>query len=115
MRVRKSAMGSVWDIGARLPARLGQARDVALVGDLAHADAAQAELAQVGARAPAPLAAVVVARGVLLRSLGAHDVGSLGHLALFLLLGLAGRGGGLRGGSLPFLAFLALLHADLPL
>src|SRR5215211_696804 len=44
----------------RLPARLRQAGDHALVGDLAQADAAQPELAQIRARAAAPLAAVVV-------------------------------------------------------
>src|SRR5215212_1200581 len=63
MRVRKSATGSVIDMG--LPARLGEAGDHALVRDLAHADAAQAELAQIRARAAAPLTAVVVACLVL--------------------------------------------------
>src|SRR5215210_6406271 len=58
MRVRKSAMGSVIDIG--LPARLREAGNHALVGDLAQADAAEPELAQVRARAAAALAAVVV-------------------------------------------------------
>src|SRR5919112_4781765 len=58
MRVRKSAMGSVIDMW--LPARLREAGDHSLVRDLAHADAAEAELAQVGARPSAPLAAVVV-------------------------------------------------------
>src|SRR5215208_1710716 len=57
-RVRKSAMGSVIDMW--LPARLRHAGDHALVLDLAHADPAQAELAQVRARAAAALAAVVV-------------------------------------------------------
>src|SRR5947208_16104949 len=59
IRVRKSAIGSVIDM--RLPARLRQARDVALVGHLAQADAAQPELADVRARPAAPPAAVVVA------------------------------------------------------
>src|ERR1700755_462698 len=64
MRVSRSAMGSlVTDM--RLPARLRQAGDVALVGVLAQADAAEAELAQVRARPPAALAAVVVACLVL--------------------------------------------------
>src|SRR5262245_29117763 len=58
MRVRKSATGSVIDMG--LPARLREAGDHALMRDLAHADAAQPELAQIRARAAAPLAAVVV-------------------------------------------------------
>src|SRR6266513_5996634 len=82
IRVRKSAMGSVWDMA--LPARLRQHGDVALVGDLAHADPAEAELAQVCARAAAPLAPVVVAGRVLLGSLGANDVRCLGHLLLVL-------------------------------
>src|SRR5437763_7927816 len=59
MRVRRSAIGSVIDMS--LPARLRQARDVALVRELPQADPAQAELAEVRARAPAALAAVVVA------------------------------------------------------
>src|SRR3954466_893330 len=63
MRVRKSATGSVIDMA--LPARLRHAGDHALVLDLADADPAQAELAQVRARATAPLAAVVVPRLVL--------------------------------------------------
>src|SRR3954464_12036669 len=58
MRVRKSAIGSVC---IRLPARLGQPGDVALVGHLAQADAAEPELAQVRAWTAATLAAVVVA------------------------------------------------------
>src|ERR687893_569497 len=58
MRVRKSATGSVIDMG--LPARLRHAGDHALVLDLADADPAQAELPQIRARAPAALAAVVV-------------------------------------------------------
>src|SRR5215210_4120291 len=51
IRVRKSATGSVMDM--RLPARLGHARDVAHVGQLAQADAAEPELAVDGAGAPA--------------------------------------------------------------
>src|SRR6476660_9475989 len=58
MRVRKSAIGSVIDIALDLPARLLDARDQALVSDLAQADAAEPELAEVRARATAPLAAV---------------------------------------------------------
>src|SRR5215212_4034651 len=53
-------------VGLRhLPARLRESRDHALVGDLAQADAAEPELAQIRARAAAPLAAVVVACLVL--------------------------------------------------
>src|SRR4051794_10639705 len=63
MRVRKSAIGSVIDMA--LPARLRHAGDHALVLDLADADAAEAELAEIGTRATAPLAAVVVACLVL--------------------------------------------------
>ena len=51
-----------------LPARLRQAGDVALVGQLAQADPAEAELAEVRARAAAALAAVVVAGLVLRRA-----------------------------------------------
>src|SRR5436305_12163294 len=68
MRVRKSAMGSVIDIVLDLPARLLDARDQTLVGDGSQADAAEAELAEVRARATAALAAVVVARRVLRRA-----------------------------------------------
>src|SRR5919202_6462858 len=60
MRVRKSAIGSVIDMRAvPSPARLGQPRHVAVVGHLPQADAAEPELAEVRARAAAPLAAVV--------------------------------------------------------
>src|SRR5882724_3378756 len=78
MRVRKSATGSVIDI-ARLPARLGQSGNVALVRHLAQADPAQAELAEVGTGAAAPLAAVVAPRLVLRRAPLAHNLGSLCH------------------------------------
>src|SRR4051795_5833623 len=68
MRVRKSAIGSVIDIALDLPARLLDAGDQALVGDLAQTDAAQPELAVVRARATTPLAAVVLARLVFRRT-----------------------------------------------
>src|SRR5437868_456104 len=61
IRVRKSATGSVTAIACSLPARLGEPGNVTLVGHLAQADPAQAELAEVRARPPAALAAVVVA------------------------------------------------------
>src|SRR3954447_3529271 len=80
MRVRKSAIGSVIDIGLDLPTRLLDARDQALVRDLAQADPAQPELAEVRARATAALAAVVVARRVLRRARLLYTLGSLGHL-----------------------------------
>src|SRR5512136_605215 len=60
MRVRKSAMGSVIVIAHPLPARLGHAREVALQGQLAETQAAQLELADVGARTTAQFAAVAV-------------------------------------------------------
>src|SRR4051812_4434535 len=78
MRVRKSAIGSVIDM--RLPARLRQARHVALVGHLPQADPAQAELAEVRARAAAALAAVVVAGLVLGGAPLAHHLRGLRHL-----------------------------------
>src|SRR6478752_4720247 len=84
MRVRKSAIGSVIDIALDLPARLLDARDQALVSDLAQADAAEPELAEVRARATAPLAAVVVARRVLVRTRLLDTLGSLGHLLVLL-------------------------------
>src|ERR687897_866982 len=80
MRVRKSAIGSVSDMV--LPAGFGEARDHALVGDLPHADAAEPELAQVRARATAPLAAVVVPRLVLGPALLAEPLLRLWHLIL---------------------------------
>src|SRR3954465_7050039 len=64
MRVRKSAIGSVIDM--LLPARLRKSGDVTLLGHPAAGDPAEAELAEVGARAAAPLAAIVVA-GLVLR------------------------------------------------
>src|SRR5918993_3117466 len=81
IRVRKSAMGSVmlmiW--AAPLPARLGHAGDVALVGHLAQADPAQAELAVDGA-GPAALAAARVRPGLELgRTCRPDDLGGLGH------------------------------------
>src|SRR3978361_1243382 len=72
MRVRKSAMGSVIDIG--LPARLRESGDVTVVGHLAQADPAEAELAEVRAGAAAPLAAIVVTRLVLRSAALAHHL-----------------------------------------
>src|SRR6266540_1698488 len=57
MRASMSATGSV-SIGS--PAGLGHARDDALVGEVAQADPAEAELAEDRARAPAAVAARVV-------------------------------------------------------
>src|SRR3954454_24720451 len=62
-RVRKSAMGSVIDM--RSPRALRHPGDVAVVGELAQADPADAELAIHGAR-PAALAAPGVLAGLVL-------------------------------------------------
>src|SRR5215216_6422629 len=80
MRVRKSAIGSVIDM--RSPARLRHAGDEALVGELAQADPAEAELAVDGARAPAAAAAAVGPRRELGGALRAHHLGCLGHVGL---------------------------------
>src|SRR3954465_8142057 len=77
MRVRKSATGSVIDIG--LPARLRHAGDVALVGHLAQADPAQPELAVHRGGAAAP-AATGVGPGLVLRGARLpHPLGGLRH------------------------------------
>src|SRR6476619_7584023 len=82
IRVRKSAIGSVIDIG--LPARLRHAGDVAVVGELAQADPAQAELAIDGARPAAAAAARIGPRLVLRRARHARDLGCLGHRSFSL-------------------------------
>src|SRR3954447_7023771 len=74
MRVRKSAMGSVV-CGIGLPGGLGHARDQAVVGHLAQADPAQAELAVHGTRAATALAARVLAGLELGRARLAHPLG----------------------------------------
>jgi len=78
-RVRKSATGSVMDMPRLLPARLGHAGHEALVGELAQADPADAELAEHRTRAAAAAAARVVARLVLLRAAGPHPLRCLCH------------------------------------
>src|SRR5215213_8408718 len=80
IRVRKSAMGSVMLMRGPLPARLGHAGDVALVRELAQADAADAELLVDRARTAALAAARVRARLELRRPRGADDLGCLGHV-----------------------------------
>src|SRR5438105_15409162 len=68
-RVRKSAIGSVIDMRlarSRSPARLGHPRDVAVVGQLAQADTADAELA-VDRACPTAPAATAVAAGLVFR------------------------------------------------
>src|SRR3954471_14553113 len=82
IRVRKSAMGSVIDM--RSPARLRHAGDEALVGQLAQADPAQAELAVHGARAAAAPAARVRPRRVLRRAGLTDDLALLCHVSLSL-------------------------------
>src|SRR5664279_895290 len=74
-RVRKSATGSVIAMGS--PARLRHAGHVAVVGELAQADPAQAELAVHRARAAAA-AAARIALGLVLRCPRLAD--SLGKL-----------------------------------
>src|SRR5215208_1189047 len=80
IRVRKSAIGSVIDM--RSPARLRHAGDVAVVGHLAQADPAQAELAVDGAGPATTAAARVGPRLVLRRAVHARDLGGLGHGSL---------------------------------
>src|SRR5215210_568536 len=83
IRVRKSAMGSVIDIvPPALPARLRHAGDVAVVGEVAQADPAQAELAVDGAGPAALAAARIRPRLVLRRARHARDLGGLGHGSL---------------------------------
>src|SRR3954452_15444884 len=72
MRVRKSATGSVIDMGS--PARLRHAGDVAVVRELAQADAAQPELAVHRPRPAAAAAARMGPRLVLRRARHAHDL-----------------------------------------
>src|SRR5215216_1515667 len=91
MRVRKSAMGSVMLMPIPLPARLGHAGDVALVGHLPQADAAQAELLVDGTRPAALATARVRPCLVFRRPRGADDLGGLGHGEFSL--GSSGRDG----------------------
>src|SRR5919199_3588505 len=81
IRVRKSAMGSVMLMGD-LPARLRHAGDVALVRQLAQAQAAEPELPVHRARAPAATTTRVRARLVLGRPLRGDDLGCLCHVSL---------------------------------
>src|SRR4029453_7317023 len=77
-----SAIGSVMLMSAHrpLPTRLGDARQLAGVGELAHADPAQAELAQHGPRTPAALAAGIAPHLELRGALGLGDQRLLCHL-----------------------------------
>src|SRR3954469_21997502 len=78
IRVRKSAMGSVIDM--LLPAALRHAGDIAVVRELAQADAAHTELAEHRTRAAAAAAAGVLARLELRTACLAHALGRLGHV-----------------------------------
>src|ERR1700742_1479725 len=84
-------MGSVC---IALPARLGHAGDVALVGSLAQADPAQAELAVVGARAAATAAEGGFPALILGCAALADLLGSLSHALLTLLGGAVATLGG---------------------
>src|SRR5947209_5320472 len=81
MRVSMSAIGSV-SIPAPSPARLGHARDRALMGEVAQADAAEPELLEDRARAAAAVAARVVAHPELLRAPLLVHQSLLGHQSL---------------------------------
>src|SRR3954452_14548184 len=87
MRVSMSATGSV-SISVLLPAALRHAGDDALVGELAQADPAEAELLEHRARTPALVAARVVADLVLRGPRLLDDQRFLRHL---LVLSLAGE------------------------
>src|SRR6266540_4635003 len=76
-RVRKSAMGSVMDM--RLPGALGHPGDVAVVRQLAQADAAHLELLVHRPCAATAAAAGVLPGLVLGTARLAHALGRLGH------------------------------------
>src|SRR5581483_9845342 len=80
IRVSMSATGSVSICSS--PARLRHARDDALVGEVAQADPAEAELLVHGARPTAAVAAAVLARRELLRARGLDHERLLGHALL---------------------------------
>src|SRR5690349_6671134 len=113
IRVRKSATGSVMDMLSDLPARLRHAGDVAVVRELAQADAADPELAEHGTRAAAAAAAGVLARLELRTACLAHALGRLGHALGLLFSVVVGLGGG-RGlaGDFGALALAAERHAE---
>src|SRR6476620_5777419 len=111
IRVRKSAMGSVIDIRWYLPAALRHAGDVAVVRELAQADAAHAELAEHRARAAAAAAARVLACLVLRTACLAHALGRLGHALGLLFCSVVVGGRGLAG-NFGALALAAERHAE---
>src|SRR5262249_31831911 len=79
MRVSISAIGS---LRMALPARLHDARHLALERQFAKAEPAHLELPEIPARAAAQLAAVIGARRELRLTLGLHDERSLRHTLL---------------------------------
>src|SRR5499426_3793031 len=79
IRVRRSAIGS---LRMALPARLHDARDLALERQLAEAEPAELELPEVAARAAAQLAPRIGARLELRLTLRLHDERGLGHAKL---------------------------------
>src|SRR4051794_22847301 len=79
MRVSMSATGSVSTFVFLLPGALRHAGDHALMGELPQADPAEPELAEHGARAPASVAAGVVAHLELRGAGGLHPQRLLGH------------------------------------
>src|SRR5262245_49025371 len=80
MRVSRSAIGSL--LMASSPARLHDARHLALEGQLAKAEAAHLELAEVAPGPAAQLAAGIRPGRELRRPLGLHDERGLGHTVL---------------------------------
>src|SRR6056297_3653651 len=107
-RVSMSAMGSVimMDRSPFSPRALGQARDLAGMGELSQADPAEAELAVHGTRTAAAAAAGVGANLELGSSVRLVDECLLGHVSLFSL-----RDGRAAGS----LALLAVQRALAPL
>src|SRR5438552_14100843 len=77
---RRAAWSRVMPLAGRvLPARLDDARDLTRKRQFAEADAAQTEVAQEPARAPAAMAAGVAAHLELRRPLPLFDDGLLRH------------------------------------
>src|SRR5437762_834810 len=93
IRVRKSAIGSVIDI-ERSPTALRHAGDVAVVRELAQADAAHAELAEHRTRAPAATATGVLTGLELRTACLAHALRRLGHASGLLRSVVVVLGGG---------------------
>src|SRR6478672_4794930 len=81
IRVSISAMGSVIDTISLLPARLRDAGDLTLERQLAEANAAQREVADVASRPAAQLAAVAMLDLVLRRTVPLDDHRNLGHVS----------------------------------